>query len=263
MKKLRLMYRLLVFFFTTFTLLIFSTLAPLITRNKINRQQKISWLLRWLSFRQIKSIGMKVKITGQEHLQKKENYLIAANHIGYIDIPLLQSLMKNNRFITHDDVRGQNSFLGLIAKAAGSYSIRRDLKNIRTELRDTTNILKNGFHLTFFPEGTSTDGSKIKPFYPFFFSTAIRAGKSILPVYIKYTKVGKKSFNINNRDLICWYRKETNFKQHFVKLLQIKSIEVSVRFLPPISSKGKNPKALAQESWEQMQKYFTPPLPKA
>ncbi len=222
----------------------------------------MSRVLQWLSRRQIKSIGMKVKVEGLEHLQENKNYLIAANHVGYMDIPILQSLMHNNRFITHDDVRGQNSFLGLIAKTAGGYSIRRDLKNIRTELRDTTNILKNGFHLIFFPEGTSTDGSQIKPFYPFFFSTAIRAGKSILPVYIKYIKVGKESFNINNRDLICWYREETGFKKHFFRLLQIKSGEVSVRFLPPISSEGKSSKALARESWEQIQKHFTPPFAK-
>ena len=129
---------------------------------------------------------------------------------------------------------------------------RRNLKNIRKELRETINILKNGLHLIFFPEGTSTDGSKMLPFHPLFFTTAIQAKKSVLPVCVNYTKVEDECFGLKNRDLICWYDRDgrkVSFTNHLFRLLQLKSIEVTIQFLPPINSANKNSRSLAEESY--------------
>ena len=109
-----------------------------------------------------------------------------------------------------------------------------------------------------FPEGTSTNGEKILPFHPPFFSIAIRAKKPVLPVYIHYTKIENQALNTQNRDLICWYDNKISFKDHFLKLLQIKSINVKVKFLPPLNPENKNSRLLATESRERIQKYFTP-----
>ncbi len=258
MKKIRLVYRLLSFVFSVVTVFLINTFFSVFIKNKVNRQRKLSKLLRFISHKQIQMIGMKVKVQGLEHLKKNENYLIAANHVSYIDIPLLQSIISNNRFITHPNVSNQNFFLGLITKISGSYFIQRSIKNIRTELRETTDILKNGFHLIFFPEGTSTDGSKILPFYPLFFATAVYSKKPVLPIYINYTKIGDEHFNIKNHDIICWYGNQMGFKKHLFRLLQIKSIEVNIKILPPLTSENKKSRVLAKESREQIQKHFMP-----
>ena len=198
-------------------------------------------------------MGVKVKAEGLEHLKKKENYLIVSNHVSYTDITLIHLFIKNNRFITHYEWQESSPFLNLIATKAGVHFIeRRNLKNIRKELREATNVLKQGLHLVFFPEGTSTDGSKILPFHPPFFATAIQAQKSVLPICINYQKVNNTPLTAENHNLICWYDHKVSFSTHLLQLLQFKSIEVEILFLSPIDTKGKNSRSLAEESREQI-----------
>ena len=203
-------------------------------------------------------MGFTIKAEGREYLKKNKNYLIVANHIGYIDIPLLQFFIHNNFFISHHEVREDSLFLNFIASQAGAYFIeRRNLQKLRKELRETTELLKKGFHVIMFPEGTSTNGNKILPFHPPFFSIAIHSKTPVLPVYINYEKIENQDFNIKNRDLICWYDDKISFKNHFLKLLQLKSITVKVKFLPPLPIENKTSRLLATESREQIEKYFT------
>lgn len=203
-------------------------------------------------------MGFTIKAEGREYLKLNKNYLIVANHIGYIDIPLLQFFIHNNFFISHHEVREDSPFLNFIASKAGSYFIeRRNLQKLRKELRDTTELLQKGFHVVMFPEGTSTNGEKILPFHPPFFSIAIRSKTPVLPVYINYEKIEHQDLNIQNRDLIYWYDNKTSFKDHFLKLLQLKSINVNVKFLPPLNPENKTSRLLAKESREQIQKHFT------
>lgn len=201
-------------------------------------------------------MGVKIEAKGLEHLKKRENYLIVSNHVSYTDITLIHLFIKNNRFITHYEWQESSPFLNLIATKAGVHFIeRRNLKNIRKELREATNVLKQGLHLVFFPEGTSTDGSKILPFHPPFFATALQAQKSILPICINYKKVNNTPLTAKNHNLICWYDHKVSFATHLLQLLQFKSIEVEILFLPPIDTKGKNSRSLAIESREQIIKH--------
>ncbi len=249
MKKIRLVYRIWVFLSCVLTLVCFSSFAEILIKNKVQKQKKVSALIRLLSKILMRAMGFKVTAKGLKHLQKNKNYLIVANHLSYTDITILHSFIQHNCFITHYEWQENNPFLNLIAKKAGVYFVeRRNLKNIRKELRDTTDILKKGLHLVFFPEGTSTDGSKTLPFHPPFFITAIRAKKPVLPIRISYTKIENKEVCANNKDQVYWYGNTMDFMQHLFRMVQLESVEVCVHFLPPISSENKTSRALAEES---------------
>ena len=217
-------------------------------------------------------LGIKLSITdlngnniqpGQKlkHFQKNKNYLIVSNHLSYVDIVLLQSILKNNCFISHYEVKEQSPLLYLISQLSGSYFIeRRNLKNLRKELRDIAKLLKERVNLTFFPEGTSTDGSSVLPFHAPFFSTAGLADKDILPICINYTHINHESFSIKNRDRICWYRENSaSFKQHLFSFFELKSVKVNITFCEPIESKGKNSRTLAKESHKTIEALFQTP----
>lgn len=249
MKKVRLVYRICFFLSCVLTLICYSSFAELLIKNKIQKQKKVSALIRFLSKILMQALGFKITAKGLKYLQKNQNYLIVANHLSYTDITILHSFIQHNCFITHYEWQENNPFLNLIAKKAGVYFVeRRNLKNIRKELKDTTDILKKGLHLVFFPEGTSTDGSKTLPFHPPFFITAIQAKKSVLPVRISYTKIENKEVCANNKDQVYWYGNDMDFARHLFRMAQLKSVEVCVHFLPPISSENKNSRTLAQES---------------
>ena len=252
-KKIRLLYRLFYFILCVSILVIFSTVSEFFIKNKVKHQKKVSKLIQFLSQKLMKSLGFKITVEGQKHIQKDKNYLFVANHVSYTDITLIHSFICNNRFITHYEWRESSPFLDLISRKAKVYFIeRRNLKNIRKELRDTIDILQKGLHLVFFPEGTSTDGSKILSFHPLFFSTAIQAKKSVLPIYINYKKIENQDINSKNKDLVYWYDHTLSFAKHLLRLAQLKSIEVHIKILPPISSKGKNSRELAEQSREKI-----------
>ena len=179
MKNLRVIYRLCYFFVCAFILFCYKGGLFLFVRDKIQRSKKTSRILQVLSYKLITALGFKVTLEGEEILQKNINYLIVANHANYVDIPLLQAFLKDNRFISHYEVKERTPLLNLISIASGAYFIeRRNLKNIRKELRGAVDILQKGLHLVFFPEGTSTDGSKLFPFHAPFFFTTISAKKT-------------------------------------------------------------------------------------
>ena len=257
MKKVRVIYRLIFFLFIIVVLFCFNTLIFLFIKNKVTRQRKISKLIQFVSRKLMKVLGVNIIAEGLEYFQKNQNYLIVANHVSYIDITIIHSFIHDNKFITHYEWQENSPFLNIIAKKSGVYFVeRRNLKNLRKELRETTEILKNDLHLVFFPEGTSTDGSKILPFHPPFFASAIYAKKSILPICINYTKVENEQLNSKNRNFIFWYDQQTSFIEHFLQFLQLKSIEVKIKFLPPITSEGKNSRTLAIESRDQIEECF-------
>ena len=259
MKKVRLIYRLSYFLFLILMLTGFSVLIRLITRDKVRRQKKLSSFSHLLSSKMVRALGCQVKTKGLEQLKKNQNYLITANHVSYLDIVLLYKFINHGRFISYVELKESDLFLNLIISAGGAYFVeKRNLKNIRKELRDTTTILKNKLNLILFPEGTSTDGSEIKPFHSLFFATSRQAGAQVLPVCINYKKIENKPLSLKNRDFICWYDDRLGFVQHLLRLLQLKSIEAEILFLHPVDPTNKTSHALAEESRKQIQKHFKP-----
>ncbi len=252
---------------------IFNSIILFIYKNNPKKYKKLSFFNSFLLRILIHILGIKLSITDAsgkdiqhnqklKYFQKNKNYLIVSNHLGYLDIVLLQSILKNNCFISHHEMKKQSSLLYFIAQLSGSYFIeRRTLKNIRQELRDIAKLLKAGVNLTFFPEGTSTDGSSILPFHVPFFSTAGLADKDILPICINYTHINHEPMSVKNRDRICWYTENNiSFKQHLFSFLKLKSVKVNITFCEPIKSKGKNSRALAEESHKTIKALFQPPL---
>ena len=261
MKNIRLTYRLVFFLCCVVILLLFRGIGWLFIRSKTKRQKRVSALVRFLSIQIRRVIGCSIKVKGLEYLKNKQNYLIVANHVSYLDIILLYNFIGRNKFISHFEIKEGNPFLNIIIKAGGVYFVeRRNFNRLRSELRETSAILKQGLNLIFFPEGTSTDGLKIAPFHSVFFSTAIQAQKPILPVCINYKKIEELTWSTKNKDLICWYGDNVSFTQHLFRLLRLKSIEVELVFLSPIDSEGKNSRWLSTESQKQIQKHYRSPV---
>ena len=183
-------------------------------------------------------------------MQPGKNYLIACNHMGYMDIAVIQSVFKNNFFITHNEITEKYKWLSFLPKMAGTYFIeRRNTKTLRREIRDTVDILKTGSHLVLFPEGTSADGSRVLPFHAPFFLTAVRAQKEVLPICINYTSINNEPINVKNKHFLCWTTKNISFLNHFCNMLRnIYSVSVSLTISPTLNSQDKTSRELAEES---------------
>ena len=262
MEKIRIFYKFLAFILCVLILLFFGFMVKLFYIFSIRKHQKGSLIAFWLTKSLVKILGFKITIKNKEFLQPHQSYMISSNHLSYLDIPILQSIIKNNCFISHYELKKNTPILYLMSQAAGSYFIeRRNLKNIRKELRDIVKILKSNINIVFFPEGTSTKGEKLLPFHPPFFSASVLAKKNILPLCINYKKINNEPFCLKNRDVICWYREQTHsFKEHLFSVLALKSLEIEIAFLKPITVEGKKARELAEESYKIIDSHFHPAL---
>ena len=111
--------------------------------------------------------------------------LIAANHISWLDIVVLASLWPV-AFLSKSEV-ARWPVIGGVATGLGTLYIRRGGPSAAREATELmASRLRDGGHIVFFPEGTTGDGSSLRPFRPRLFQAAIDADAPVQPVGLAY-----------------------------------------------------------------------------
>lgn len=165
---------------------------------------------------------------------RKRNYLVLANHLSYIDILVVGSLMPSV-FITSVELK--HTFpLGLFAWCGGSIFVeRRSPAGLKREIGQIEQVLAGGTSVVLFPEGTTSNGETVRPFKNSLITAAIRTGAELLPVCIRYRMVNGQPMSRENRDAVYYYG-GTTFFEHLPRLLALRSIHVECVLLRPISA---------------------------
>ena len=135
---------------------------------------------------------MRLAVIGAEQLEDA-HYLIAANHISWIDIHVINAF-KPHYFVAKAEVDSWPVF-GWMAKQLGTLFIERGkASSIRKMVPELAAQLGQKA-ICIFPEGTSTDGWQVAPFKPNLFETAIVASAPVYSLAIQYFELqtGKKT----------------------------------------------------------------------
>ncbi len=180
-----------------------------------------------------------VVVKGDPSAAHQSGALLVANHVSWMDIYLLFSVVPT-RFISKAEVRGW-PLIGWLAEAAGTLFLTREKKvdAMRMNLMMATH-LHEGDCLALFPEGTTSDGTGLLPFYPSLFQPAVDAEAHIWPVRIRYlTLEGEYCPD-------AAYHGDTSLGQSLLKIARLKGVRAEVTFLPPIPSKGRVRRELAK-----------------
>jgi len=181
--------------------------------------------------------GIKVVLKNKEgFFNKQKNCLIVSNHQSYWDVITLASLAPMV-FISNTEVE-QTKGLGLISRSGGAIFINRiDKKQVIKDIKAVSELLKQGFDVVLFPEGTTSDGKNMLPFKAPFFKSAIDAEKNIFLVCIIY-----KNTNGDNIGEKMVYHSNESFLKHFKKIISMEDKRVEINFLGelPYSSDRKN-----------------------
>jgi len=199
-----------------------------VNRDKTRRRQKLMLNIAHTAKQLIRIMGFKVTVTNPEKLSilTERNHLIVTNHVSYMDIPILASIHPM-LFITSIEMKS-TPFLGQITQLGGSlYTDRRHISALKEDLIKITEVMKEGFDLALFPEGTSFNGDYVHPFRKSLFESAIQSQTPVIPMCIRYITIDGKPFSLSNRDLICWYG-DMAFFPHFPIMLKLKEIRVEV-----------------------------------
>ncbi len=183
----------------------------------------------------LKKLNFEVNVKGfDKEMMAKNNFLLVCNHMSYLDVLVMSSVLPCV-FVTSVDM-GESGFLGTLAELGGSIFVeRRNRSQVQKDLMNMTKVLRDGFNIMIYPEGTSTNGEKVHPFKKSLLMSAVLAEKDILPVCIKYREINGKAFSPENRDHVCWYG-DMDFVPHFLQLCKTKKVVVDLEFLKPIKT---------------------------
>jgi 1-acyl-sn-glycerol-3-phosphate acyltransferase len=132
----------------------------------------------------IRQTGSKVCVTGVENIPEGP-VLFVSNHQGYFDIPLLLGFVdKPKSFIAKKEL-GDIPVFGRWMSRIKCVFIERE--NVRQSLRafqEAAKILKTGYSIVIFPEGTRSKSSEMNPFKRGSLKLGTKSGVPIVPVAI-------------------------------------------------------------------------------
>lgn len=191
-------------------------------------------LVMWWHRRLCRAIGLDLQVRGTPAMG---GVLLVANHVSWLDIPVLGSLCRTG-FLSKAEVR-QWPVIGWMAAAAGTTFIRRghhQASAIRGQL--AARITGRG-RVALFPEGTTTDGAGVGPFYPRLFAAALDANTQVQPVAIRY-------FSGETIDPVAPFVGDESFGHHLWRVLGHRIDRVEVVFCPPLRPPHGNRRQLAE-----------------
>jgi len=143
--------------------------------------------LRWLIHTIIDLIA-KVHIQGYENLPEKGGFVIAVNHLGFLDVPLaLYALDKYDLFILVADKWAKNPVWKWIGGHFNFVFVDRYNSDLKA-IREVIHRMEEGQTLVIAPEGTRARDEKMAEGKPGVTYLAVKAGFPIMPVAIAGTE---------------------------------------------------------------------------
>jgi len=195
-------------------------------------------------------IGIRHRNVFESPLEKDKQYIFVANHISYLDAPLIvKSLRRPIRALGKFEMSKVPVF-GFIYRKAVVMVDRRDAERRARSVRILKSVLRRGISIFIFPEGTFNETKKpLKSFFDGAFRIAIETQTPIRPLLFLdgYTRMNHAtifSLNPGKSRTIFLDTIEVNgynmtdvekLKQQVYELMERKLIEYGATWIDPIA----------------------------
>ena len=188
----------------------------------------------WWHRRACRILGIRVEVAAGE--APGDSALLVANHVSWLDVPVLGGLGPI-AFLSKAEVRDW-PLMGWLAAAAGTHFIARGSGEASAVGARIGNHLVDHGSLVLFPEGTTTDGRSVKPFYPRLLAAASASGVPVVPVALRYERAGAL-------DPIAPFVGDETILSHLWRVLRTRELCVRVAFGVPLDPAGFDRRTLA------------------
>jgi 1-acyl-sn-glycerol-3-phosphate acyltransferase len=203
---------------------------------------RIYWAtLAWL-------LGLTVRVIGQPAGGGDRPVVFVSNHSSWLDVPVLGGQL-DGCFVAKSEV-SRWPLVGTIARMGRTAFVSRRRGATRDERDSMRGRLAAGDNLILFPEGTTSDGSRVMPFRSTFF--AIAEGEHpplIQPVSVVYDRLAGLPTGRASRPLFAWYG-DMDIASHYWRLAQHCGLRATVLLHTPLEpAQFPNRKALSHAVW--------------
>jgi 1-acyl-sn-glycerol-3-phosphate acyltransferase len=193
--------------------------------------------LYWRVFAHL--IGIRVQVIGTPVKPAGVRRVVyVSNHSSWVDIPVIGGVL-DGCFVAKGDVAGW-PVIGTIARLGRTVFVSRSRASTGKERNAMRATLAAGDNLILFPEGTSSDGSRVLPFRTAFFAVAeVRNGENpselplIQPVSVVYDRLGGLPAGRASRPVFAWYG-DMDIASHFWRLTQNIGLRATVLLHTPL-----------------------------
>ncbi len=172
---------------------------------------------KWAMELGLRVLGIRVEVCGREAVDKKARHVFMANHLSFIDGPLLFRLIPQSARVILKKSIFRIPVLGLGMRYVGFVPVdRKGIRGGRKSIETAARLMReHGYSYLLFPEGTRSRDGRLQGFRRGGFFLAIEAGAPIVPISISGT-----------------------FALMPKGSMSAKSGRVRVRFLPPVPTQG-------------------------
>jgi lyso-ornithine lipid O-acyltransferase len=188
--------------------------------TKLRRQKRLDFFSRWSRII-LKVFGIKIQdnFFCSQKGSKRPRILIA-NHISYLDIPVLASLGPT-LFLAKKEVADW-PLMGALGRCLGMLFVDRSKLSSRAQaMRDIQEQIRQGYSVVIFPEGTTSETGPLRGRVPFFGGAFRIAREERVPIeilYLEYKPLDR-----------CLWLGEQSFLDHLWKFLGLKNVRVKIR----------------------------------
>ena len=132
-------------------------------------------------------LKIKIEVFGEENIPDNGPVYIVSNHQSYADILMLFYAVRKFQigFIAKSDFRKYKTFTKCIELTRSLYLDRGEPRKAIKTMNEAAELMREGFSLVLFPEGTRSRSSAMNEFKAGGFKAAQKAGVPILPVTVE------------------------------------------------------------------------------
>ncbi len=221
-------------------------LCAIINLDFTHRVDADDWARRWLR-RLMRIMGIRFVVHGTP---VAGGQMIVCNHVSWLDIPLVGAAL-TSRFVAKSDIQHW-PMLGFIARAIGTFFIRRGPGGSKPLLEKLKPHLAQGGSVVIFPEGTTTDGHSVLPFHPRLFQAAMDCHAPVQPVALRYGLTDK------GEDVAPFIGDDT-LVAHIARMLKSPGLTAELFYCPPLLPEHYSDRsAMAQDAEEAIRRVVAP-----
>ena len=202
------------------------------------------------------ALGLEVRVIGELAAKSSGRPVIfVSNHSSWVDVPVIGGVLPA-AFVAKGEIADW-PVVRTIARLGRTIFVTRQRGSTARERDAMQAVLARGDNLILFPEGTSSDGSRVLPFRTSFFSVAEGRGIDnpnrrplIQPVSVVYDRLNGLPAGRSSRPVFAWYG-DMDIASHFWRMAQNLDMRVTVLLhasLDPATFPDR--KSLAQAVWQ-------------
>lgn len=203
----------------------------------VGRARRTELIRRW-SAGVLAILNVRLIAKGEVPDSSAADVMFVANHISWLDIYLLDAVCPV-RFVAKAEVRAW-PVIGWLAVKIGTLFIERTRRHDTARAgREVVDALRQGDCVAVFPEGTTSNGTLLRPFHASLLQSAITSGARLWPVAIRYVH------RDGTANLSPAYVDNMSFADSLFRILDEPDLEAEITYLEPLPVQGRSRRELA------------------